>query len=226
MNVLPRAVQQHIAALQTQPNVLGILLFGSWARGNQRFDSDIDLLVIVREGFQRTVEERDGTFFEITYTTEHGATEYWHASPDDAVELWRIARVLYDRDGTMARLQRVGQTIRDHGKAPLDPVHAAHVQFDIRDQLRAVDDLATHDPITARMVVSTKIVQLTELYFDLRQLWTPPPKQRLGVLHQDAPGVYDLVVAYYTEGELPRQIAIAHALFTAVFDHNAHDHAA
>jgi hypothetical protein len=226
MLALPPAAQQHIAALQTQSNVLGILLFGSWARGNQRPASDIDLLVIVREGFQRTVEYRDDTAFEVTYTTEQGATEYWHASPDDAVELWQIAQILYDRDGTMARLQRVGQTIRDQGKAPLDPVHVAHMVFDIRDQLQAVADLTPHDPITARMIVSTKIVQLTELYFDLRQRWTPPPKQRLGILRQDNPEVYDLVVAYYTEHELPRQIAIARALFAAVFSHRAQDYAA
>jgi predicted nucleotidyltransferase len=176
------AVQQHIEALQADPNVLGILLFGSWARGNSRPDSDIDLLVIVQEGFQRTVEYREGQAFEITHTTEQGAIEYWRSSPDDAVELWSIAKVLFDRDGTIVRLQRVGQDIRDQGKPPLTPAQLAHTQFDIRDQLRAVEELASSDPVTARMLLSTKIVQLSELYFDLRQLWTPPPKQRLAVL--------------------------------------------
>jgi predicted nucleotidyltransferase len=217
MNTLPTAAQQHIAHLQAQPDVLGILLFGSWARGNNRPDSDIDLLVIVREGFRRTVEYHNGTAFEITYTTEQGASEYWRSSPDDAVELWRVATVLYDRDGTMARLAQVGQTIHDQGKPPLEPEHYAHVQFDIRDQLRAAEELALSDPMTARLLLSTLVVRLTELYFDLRQLWTPPPKQRLGILRQSDRAISDLVASYYEEGSLTNQLRIAHMLFAAVF---------
>jgi hypothetical protein len=212
-------LQQHVEALQADPNVLGILLFGSWARGNNRPDSDVDLLVIVREGFKRTVEYRDGQVFEITYTTEQGASQYWHSAPDDAVELWSIATMLFDRDGTIARLKRMGQAIQDQGKAAMEPDRYAHAQFDMRDQLRAVEKLAASDQITARLILSTKIVQLTELYFDLRQLWTPPPKQRLEILMRNDRAVYDLVVAYYEEASLPRQITIARALFDAVFDH-------
>jgi predicted nucleotidyltransferase len=213
-----RAVQQHIETLQADPNVLGILLFGSWARGNNRPDSDIDLLVIVQQGFERTIEYREGQAFEITYTTEHAAVEYWRSSPDDAVELWSIAKVLFDRDGTMARLQRVGRDIQDQGKPPLAPARLAHAQFDIGDQLRAVEELASSDPVTARMILSIKIVQLSELYFDLRQLWTPPPKQRLGVLKRTDSEVHNLIAAYYQEVSLTRQLTVARALFTAVFN--------
>jgi len=84
------ASQQFLAALRANPEVLGVVLFGSWARGNNRPNSDIDLLVIVAAGFRRTVEQHAGRTFEITYTTERGAAEYWLASPDDAFE-FRIA---------------------------------------------------------------------------------------------------------------------------------------
>lgn len=62
MNVgeLNAIAQQYIEELQTDSNVLGIILFGSWARGNNRPDSDVDLLVIVQDGFKRTVEYRAG----------------------------------------------------------------------------------------------------------------------------------------------------------------------
>lgn len=213
------SVQLHVEELQSDPNVLGILLFGSWARGNNRPDSDVDLLVIVREGFKRAVEYRDGQVFEIIYTTEQGASEYWHSSPDDAVEFWNTSKILFDRDGTVARLRHVGQSIQDQGKAPMEPDLFAHTKFDIRDQLRAVENLAASDPITARLILSTKVVQLTELFFDLRQLWMPPPKQRLGILRRQNRAVYDLVVSYYEEPSLPAQIRLAQALFDVVFDH-------
>ena len=109
--------QQYIEKLQKSPDVLGIILFGSWARGNNRVDSDVDLLVIVQEGLKRTVEYREGQAFEITYTTEQGAMEYWQSNPDDAVELWRSAKVLFDRDGTVARLRQAGNEIKERGKS-------------------------------------------------------------------------------------------------------------
>ena len=57
------------------------------------------------------------------------------------------------------------------------------------------------------------------LQFDLRQRWTPPPKQRLELLMRDDCAIYDLVVAYYQEASLPGQIMIARAVFDAVFEH-------
>src|SRR5688572_4604334 len=77
--------QQYIDELQRDPHVLGIILFGSWARGSNRPDSDVDLLVIVQHGFKRMVEYRDGQAFEMIYTTGQAALEYWQSNPDEAV---------------------------------------------------------------------------------------------------------------------------------------------
>ena len=42
--------------LAQRTDVVGVLLFGSRARGDHRPDSDVDLVVIVRDGFRRCVE--------------------------------------------------------------------------------------------------------------------------------------------------------------------------
>jgi predicted nucleotidyltransferase len=210
--------QQYIEELQANPNILGIILFGSWARGNNRADSDVDLLVIVEQGFKRTVEYRAGQAFEITYTTERAAIDYWQANPDDAIELWNIARVLYDRDGTVARLRRAGDAIRANGKAPLTSDQYEHFKFDVHDQLKAIGELATSDSATARMLLSFKVFQLTELFFDTRQLWTPPPKQRLRRISDLDHTLYSLISRYYEQSSLNEQIAIAKSIVAAVFD--------
>jgi predicted nucleotidyltransferase len=62
--------QEFIERLKRQPDIVGIILFGSWARGNNRLVSDVDLVVIVTEGFKRTVEYNNAQAFEIIYTTE------------------------------------------------------------------------------------------------------------------------------------------------------------
>ena len=59
---------EFVEDLKKRSDVLGIILFGSWARGNNRPDSDVDLVVILKEGFRRTVEYRGSQAFEIIYT--------------------------------------------------------------------------------------------------------------------------------------------------------------
>jgi predicted nucleotidyltransferase len=59
-----------IEELKSRPEVLGVILFGSWARGNNRPDSDVDLVVILTDGYRRTVECRNKQAFEIIYTTK------------------------------------------------------------------------------------------------------------------------------------------------------------
>lgn len=51
------APERFFEELRQRPEVVGVLLFGSQARGNSRPDSDIDLVVLVSEGFQHAVEE-------------------------------------------------------------------------------------------------------------------------------------------------------------------------
>ena len=210
--------EQFIAELRENPEVLGILLFGSWARGNHREDSDVDLIVIVEHGFHRIVEKRANQAFEIIFTSEGDAVSFWHANRDDAAELWRTARILFDRDGTMQRLQRVGTEIISQGKAPLPAEQLAHIRFDINDQLKAIEAFANTDPLTARLLLSTKMLQLTELYFDVRQLWTPPPKQRPAVIKETDSRFYDLIAKYYETPSLSAQIDTFRYILAIVFE--------
>lgn len=209
--------RRYLEELQANPHVLSIFLFGSWARGNQRPDSDVDLLVIAPEGFRHVVDQRAEQSFELIYTTEQGALDFWQASPDEAFEFWTNAKILFDRDGTAARLQTVGQQILTSHKPPLTPEQITHHRFDAYDQVRAIEGLAERDPTTAKMLLSFKIFQLVELYFDLRQRWRPPPKQRLVVLQHTAPELYNLLVNFYETVIVSEQIKFAKSIVVVVF---------
>lgn len=218
LDPMNKNAQQYIEELQTDPEILGVILFGSWARGNNRPDSDVDLLVIVQHGFKRTVEHRGGQAFEIIFTTEEAALEYWQSNPDEAIELWSIARLLFDRDGTIARLRNAASELKLKGKQPLTAEQYAHYKFDAHDQLKAIAGLATSDQLTARMLLSAKVIQLTELFFDLRQIWRPSPKQRLGIIKDINRAVYELISEYYEERSLSKQIDIVQSILSIVFD--------
>lgn len=190
---------EFIEELKSRPDVLGIILFGSWARGNNRIDSDVDLVVILTEGFRRTVEYNNTQAFEIIYTTEKLAFEFWESHKDDCAGLWEVAKVFYDKDGTIERLQTKVEEMLRAGKNPFDMLQLGHVRFDVEDQLRYVEYELSHDPVTAKLILSIKVFALTEVFFDLRQQWTPAPKQRLSKIKKISMEFYALLEQFYRD---------------------------
>ena len=87
------------------PEVIGILLKGSVARGDAYSGSDLDLQVLLRDGCQRPFFSavRDGTVLEISYSDVSHARTKLTQRP-----MWVYAyldgRILYDPHGALARL--------------------------------------------------------------------------------------------------------------------------
>lgn len=188
-----------VEELKQRPDVLGVILFGSWARGNNRSDSDVDLVVILTEGYRRTVEHRNGQAFEIIYTTEQGAFDYWESHKDDAAGLWEVAKILYDKDGTIERLQNKIKEVLDAGKKPIDESELGQLRFDAEDQLKYVESVLASDPTTANLILTNKIFALTETFFNIRQMWILAPKQRLAKIRGINPQFYSLLETFYQE---------------------------
>lgn len=196
---LNTATNQFISELQARPDVVGIILFGSWARGNNRPESDVDLLVIVTGGFKRTVDYRGSQAFEIIYTTAESALAFWRDNLNDCAGLWQVAQVVYDPNGTVRDLRIQAAVLLAAGKTPLDDDSIRQLRFDADDQLTAIDHLFTTDPTTAQFLLHQKVFALTELYFDLRQQWTPAPKQRLAVIKSLNPALCSLLETFYSD---------------------------
>lgn len=191
--------KKFLEELEQRPDVLGVIMFGSWARGNNRPDSDVDLVVILTEGYRRTVEHRDGQAFEIIYTTEKGAFDYWESHKDDAAGLWAVAKILFDKDGTIEGLKTKIKEVLDAGKKPIDEYQLEQFRFDAEDTLKYVENILASDPTTANLILTNKIFGLTELFFDIRQIWTPAPKQRLSKIKELSPELYSLLEQFYRD---------------------------
>ncbi len=190
-----------IEELKLRDDVLGIILFGSWARGNNRPDSDVDLVVILSGGYQRTIENRDGQVFEIVYSTAESALDYWKSHKDDCASLWEVAKVLYDKNGTMEDLQKEADLIIKAGKQPINELVFGQLRFDAEDQVKVSEFMFDKDPTTANFILTNKVFALTSLFFDIRQLWTPAPKQRLEKINQIKPELSYTLQAFYRDGE-------------------------
>jgi hypothetical protein len=210
--------QTFVEDLKQRSDVTGIVLFGSWARGNNRPDSDVDLLVILTDGFKRTVEYRNQQAFEIIYTTPQPALDFWKNNLNDCAGLWEVTQILYDKEGMVHQLQQAAEELLKLGKPPIDGDQLGQFRFDAEDQLRYVERIRHDDPTTANLILTNKVFALTELFFDIRQLWTPAPKQRLAKIQAISPELHILLEAFYHEStRLDEKLTIARNMLPIVF---------
>jgi predicted nucleotidyltransferase len=105
--------------LRTEPSVSMAVVFGSVARGDDHVESDVDLLVALREpGLHRRIALAERLRKRTGLTLEVVALEDALRRPSLMVEILRDGRVLIDRDGRWpelrAQTKRVGtQAQRD-----------------------------------------------------------------------------------------------------------------
>lgn len=210
--------QQFIEELKARPEVCGVVMFGSWARGNNRPDSDVDLLVIVTEGFKRAVEYKNTQAFEIIYITAEAAVEFWNNKKDDCAGLWAVAKILYDKDGTVKTLQEKAQAILAKGKAPIDTHQKGQFKFSAEDEIRAVEAMVDNDTATAHLLLNYVVLALTSHFFDLRQMWVPAPKQRLLSIAELDPKLYAVLKEFYSDTSLANKITAAKKMIPLLFN--------
>ena len=85
--------QIFIEKLKLNPWVVGIILFWSWARGNVRPGSDVDLVVILEEGYSRNVEKEGDQIFEIIYITQYLQEKFNQTEIDNFVTQYKIKNI-------------------------------------------------------------------------------------------------------------------------------------
>lgn len=204
--------------LKARNDVVGVILFGSWARGNNRPTSDVDLLVVLSEGYRRTVEYRDGQAFEIIYTTANLAFAFWEDNKNDCANLWSVAKIVFDKDGSTQNLKEKAELMIKLGKKPIDEYQLDQFQFSAEDEIRAAETMIESDPVTGNLVLSKTVLSLTELFFDIRQEWTPAPKQRITKINEIKPELYSTLEKFYKDGNtLKNKIETAKKITKLVF---------
>jgi hypothetical protein len=212
-----QATKNFVARLENDDNVLGVILFGSWARGNNRAESDVDLIILLKKGFQRCIETHDGQIFEIIYTTPGSALQFWQENKDECFKVWSVAKILLDKGGVIEQLQQGAKGIIDTGKTEINEKQKEQFRFDAEDKLRYIKISLTTDLVTASLILNQMVIQLTGLYFDLRRQWTPAPKQRFAEIESKSPLFADLLKAFYETDDQRVKLEKAEAMVPVVF---------
>ena len=214
---MDRVLSSLIDELRERPEVLGVAIFGSAARGDTRPDSDIDLFVLVQEGSWRDVETRDGRNYELVYASATRSHQFAATRPDDYLNMWRDARILLDKTGDLEQLGREAREIRDRGKPAADERTVKHRRFDAEDGVRAVVALQASDPATAAYMAHRHAEGLGDLFFELRGQWTPPAKERLKKIRESARELGEAFDQFYLATEAAEKVSALRLIIDRLF---------
>jgi predicted nucleotidyltransferase len=125
-----RLLAQMLQVLRTQPNVRVAVLFGSVSCGDERPDSDLDLVVRFADPSVRALSLLAGRLEEATgRSVQLVELRSAETSPLLLADVLRDGRVLVDRDGDWSRLKRrepaIARTARAEEERLTDEVAAA-----------------------------------------------------------------------------------------------------
>lgn len=199
-------INNYLEEIKKRGHVDTVILFGSFARGNNRPNSDIDLIVIRDGKTIRTTEEFDGTMIELTYTSADSIKKYWEGKKNDCAELWGYAKVIFDNNGIGKELEMFGKNIRDNGPEKLDNEQIGHLKFDLEDQIKAINNLITSDRMTAELLINKKILDCLHLFFTLKTKWVPAIKQQIGEIKKTDTKMFSLIEKIYRDTDLKAKL--------------------
>ena len=211
-------LQRFLEQLKSDENVEAVVLFGSYARGNSRPDSDIDLVVILKEGYKRAVEYHDDQTYEIIYTTESAAIKYWEEHKQESVRFWKVAKVLFGRDGAQGRLEEYGTKLIQEKPPSIDEFTRAHLKFDFEDTINAIEQIKNIDPATAALLLYEKTAGLIDVFFDLKGEWRAAPKQQLQEVLQRDSEIGKLFQGFYISGDFDSKLEISKKIGASIFN--------
>ncbi|MFL6070054.1 MAG: nucleotidyltransferase family protein [Actinomycetes bacterium] len=212
-------IQNFVDELATETGVCGIGLFGSQARGTASEDSDADLLVLVEQpGFSLECTARGGQDFEVVRLGEATAMEYFTDNRDAAADAWPTAKILYDPEGRLGMVRERALALVAEGKPPVDPARLEYLRRSAMDQIRAAARLAASDVAGARVVLYDKVIDLTSLYYDVRQMWTPHLKRRMASIGELDREFHGLLQRFFaTDTPLDEQLRLGQMAVDTVF---------
>lgn len=216
---MEQTIKNYISKLESDANVVGVILFGSYARGDNRPDSDIDLIVLLQDGESyRKVVLDGGKTYECIYTTVKGALDYWKGDLDGCFNIWNDAEIVVDKNGDVKKLELESRKLVAAGKKKLSEWNFDHKKFDSEDQLKAISELSKTDIPAANLALSKVVINLVEWFFDIKQLWTPPTKKQLQAIRKVDIETGKLFDSFYSqEMQFEQRLSLAKEIVKVVY---------
>lgn len=168
-----------VAAVRDDPDTVGLLLHGSRAVGNERPDSDYDLIRIVTAHAYNARRER-GALVEkvmrggepttdVLFQTVSRIEEYV-STPDWYTPTYVSARILFDRTGEISAL--LARLAAEAGRISRERLAAAYDDY-LNGFVRSMKAARRGDELGRRLHAAESASALTRTLFGLEGAWPP-----------------------------------------------------
>lgn len=190
---LEQALEKKIKHLVKDPEVKGIAIFGSVARGDYDAHSDIELKVIDKEIKKSKVSliREEGVDFNIHFSPSVNFKKRkkvkWRIKPPFA-ESW----IVIDETGELKELKQFDQKVSKRGREPLEEGEKSSLQHRLIELIRECKRFR-NDPVTFFLLLSEFVVNALKLYYALNQIWWPGPKKVMRDIEDRDPDIASLI---------------------------------
>jgi hypothetical protein len=195
---LPAAFQQAldtvVGELTTRRDLVGILFFGSAARGDVRAGSDVDLYAITAQDIRGHVGRHvGGVPVEVSFGSLEQMTTRVQQEVSVVVHAFATGRLLMDvTDGALRALCEEARITRDRGPSAAPASALLRFQFHLTDFVRDLEAMPEHSAATALM--ASECVRMSiEALCATERLWVPPMRSALVTLYSTHPAIAELV---------------------------------
>jgi len=216
---LPEGITNFVKLRLEKGGVSAVLLYGSYARGTQHEQSDVDIIFIVDEGFKREITTHAGLLFEVLEQTKNNLYSFWQKTLDIDRHwyLWKDIKILYDRDGA-------GKDIIEHAlslvgeKQPWSRPQIENERQKMLGRLPRIRYLARTDPGTASILLIEFVRAITENWFAIHGRYIPSSKVLLAEYKEVCPEFGMLLTDFYlNSSELDERFVMVERMLEVVY---------
>ena len=195
---LPEQVNRFVASRLDGGDVTAVLLYGSYARGTEHEQSDVDIIFVVDQGFKSEVVDLDGVDVEVLEQTKHNMFAFWEQNLDEDRHwyLWKDVKVLYERNNEGTEV--VAHAMSLVGEKRPWPNDRIEMRKKVAQaKLRRTRFLSQLDAGSAAIALVELVQAMTGHWFDVRGQRVPSSKAFSGVFAEEDPELGDLLVGFY-----------------------------
>jgi predicted nucleotidyltransferase len=198
--------------LRSDPEVRAIMLTGSFSRGEEEKNSDLDFLVITKRRFvERKAEYVNG--IEVQYLAAppkqfDNWLEYEKGTATSTI-IGQLSEgvILYDPSGVAAEYQNRARRILEEGPRGLTPQQIRSKRRQLTDAADDVED-RLGSPSVALWLMNTEIGSAIESYLALNGHWAIKPKYLLTKLKNMDESLYNKCQDFLAENDVHRKYVI------------------
>ena len=216
---LPDRVNRFIAARKEPGDVSAALIYGSYARGTQHEQSDVDIIFVVDNGFKSELVKHEGLEFEVLEATKNSIFAHWHSNWDEDRHwyLWKDAKVAYDRNGEGAEIVKYALSLVGE-RLPWPREQREGRRLVMLSRIQRIEYLSQTDPGTAAILLGEFVRTLTENWFKIRGQFIPSSKEFLATFADDCPKFGSLLKDFYLNStDLKTRFILVESMLRIVF---------